>query len=154
MKSFISPDGYPRRTQDWFYQTAQIWCNFYRLCAAEHSLWSKWQYESIVIVICWNLQKFRIFHFFRILLVQVEENYTKNYDLQFLFQIKIANAILHADEVRRFNATRLSFAALLHVTQFFFELQIYKKMCQKLCLVKLFISLPKTIRKNRWISAF
>ena len=38
--------------------------------------------------------------FFRILLVQVEENYTKNNDLQyFLFQIKIANAILHADEV-------------------------------------------------------
>ena len=38
--------------------------------------------------------------FFRILLVQVGENYTKNNDLQyFLFQIKIANAILHADEV-------------------------------------------------------
>ena len=38
--------------------------------------------------------------FFRILLVQVEKNYTKNNDLQyFLFQIKMANAILHADEV-------------------------------------------------------
>ena len=38
--------------------------------------------------------------FFRILLVQVEENYTKNNDLQyFLFQIEIPNAILHADEV-------------------------------------------------------
>ena len=38
--------------------------------------------------------------FFQILLVQVEENYTKNNNLQyFLFQIKIANAILHADEV-------------------------------------------------------
>ena len=37
---------------------------------------------------------------FRILLVQVEENYTKNNDLQyFSFQIKIANAILHADKV-------------------------------------------------------
>ena len=49
---------------------------------------------------CWNLRKFRIFYFFRILLVQLEENYMKNTDLQyFLFQIKIANAILHADEV-------------------------------------------------------
>ena len=38
--------------------------------------------------------------FFQILLVQVEENYTKNNDLQyFLFQVKIANAIFHADEV-------------------------------------------------------
>ena len=38
--------------------------------------------------------------FFRILLVQVEENYTKNNDLQyFLFQIKIAKTILYADEV-------------------------------------------------------
>ena len=47
---------------------------------------------------CRNLRKFRIFLFFRILLVQ--ENYTKNNELQyFLFQIKIANAILHADEV-------------------------------------------------------
>ena len=49
---------------------------------------------------CWNLRKFQIFNFFRILLVQVEKNYTKNNDLQyFLFQIKITNAILHADEV-------------------------------------------------------
>ena len=47
-----------------------------------------------------NLWKFLIFHFFRIFLVQVEENYTKNNDLQFFwFQMKIANAILHADEV-------------------------------------------------------
>ena len=46
---------------------------------------------------CENLE-FLIF--FRIFLVQVEENYTKNNDLQyFLFQIKIANAILRADEV-------------------------------------------------------
>ena len=38
--------------------------------------------------------------FFRILLVRVGKNYTKNNDLQyFLFQIKITNAILHADEV-------------------------------------------------------
>ena len=38
--------------------------------------------------------------FFRIFLVEVGENYTKNNDLQyFLFQIKIVNAILHADEV-------------------------------------------------------
>ena len=38
--------------------------------------------------------------FFRILLVQVEENYMEDNDLQyFLFQIKIANAILHTDEV-------------------------------------------------------
>ena len=45
-------------------------------------------------------ENFEFFIFFRILLVQVEENYTKNNDLQyFLFQIKIANAILHADEV-------------------------------------------------------
>ena len=40
------------------------------------------------------------FDFFRILLFQVEENYMKSNDLQyFLFQIKIATAILHADEV-------------------------------------------------------
>ena len=33
-------------------------------------------------------------------MVQVEENYMKNKDLQyFLFHMKIANAILHADEV-------------------------------------------------------
>ena len=33
-------------------------------------------------------------------MVQVEENYIKNNDLQyFLFQIKIPNTILHADEV-------------------------------------------------------
>ena len=45
-------------------------------------------------------ESFEFFIFFRILLVQVEENYTTNNDLQyFLFQIKIANAILHADEV-------------------------------------------------------
>ena len=45
-------------------------------------------------------ENFEFFIFFRILLVQVEENYTKNKELQyFLFQMKIANAILHADEV-------------------------------------------------------
>ena len=45
--------------------------------------------------------------FFRILLIQVEENYTKNNDLQyFLFQIKIANANLHADEVLQRRGTR------------------------------------------------
>ena len=45
-------------------------------------------------------ENFEFFIFFRIFLVEVEENYTKNNDLQyFLFQIKIANAILHADEV-------------------------------------------------------
>ena len=46
-------------------------------------------------------ENFEFFIFwFKILLVQVEENYTKTNDLQyFLFQIKIANAILHADEV-------------------------------------------------------
>ena len=45
-------------------------------------------------------ENYEFFIFFRILLVQVEENYTENNDLQyFLFQIKIANAILHADEV-------------------------------------------------------
>ena len=45
-------------------------------------------------------ENFEFFIFFQILLVQVEENYTKNNDLQyFLCQIKIANAILHADEV-------------------------------------------------------
>ena len=47
-----------------------------------------------------------------------------------------------------------AYNALLHVTQIFFELQIYKKISLKLCLVKLFISLPKTLRENRWISAF
>ena len=57
----------------------------------------------------WNLkfffvetfvENFEFFIFSQILLVQVEENYTKNNDLQyFLFQMKIANAILHADEV-------------------------------------------------------
>ena len=45
-------------------------------------------------------KNFEFFIFFRILMVQVEENYTKNNDLQyFVFQIKIANAILHADKV-------------------------------------------------------
>ena len=45
-------------------------------------------------------KNFEFSFFFWILLVQVEENYTKNNDLQyFLFQMKIANAILHADEV-------------------------------------------------------
>ena len=45
-------------------------------------------------------ENFEFSIFFRILLVQIEENYTKNNDLQyFLFQMKIANAILHADEV-------------------------------------------------------
>ena len=48
----------------------------------------------------WQVSNFSFFSNFFILLVQVEENYTKNNDLQyFLFQIKIANAILHADEV-------------------------------------------------------
>ena len=42
-----------------------------------------------------------------------------------------------------------AYNALLHVTNFFFELQIYKKISPKLCLVKLFISLPKTLRKNQ-----
>ena len=47
-------------------------------------------------------ENFEFFIFFRILLVHVEENYTKNNDLQYcLFQIKIANAILHADEVHQ-----------------------------------------------------
>ena len=61
--------------------------------------------------------------FFRILLVQVEENCTKNNDLQyFLFQIKIANAM------RYFNGGALyeipynsAYNALLHVTQIFFR---------------------------------
>ena len=45
-------------------------------------------------------ENFEFFIFFRIFLVQVEDKYTKNNNLQyFLFQIKIANAILHADEV-------------------------------------------------------
>ena len=45
-------------------------------------------------------ENIKFFIFFRILLVLVKENYTKNNDLQyFLFQIKIANAILHAVEV-------------------------------------------------------
>ena len=48
-----------------------------------------------------KLAKISNFSFFSpILLIQVEENYTKNNDLQyFLFQIKIANAIFHADVV-------------------------------------------------------
>ena len=47
-----------------------------------------------------KLAKISNFPFFSDLLVQVEENYTKNNDLQyFLFQIKISNSILHADEV-------------------------------------------------------
>ena len=45
-------------------------------------------------------ENFEFFIFFRITLVQVEENHTKNNDLQYLsFQTKIAIAILHADEV-------------------------------------------------------
>ena len=65
-------------------------------------------------------ENFEFFIFFRILLVQVEENYTKNNDLQyFLFQIKIANAILHAnDALQRHNS---AYNTLLHVTQIFFR---------------------------------
>ena len=52
---------------------------------------------TFFVEICKN---FEFSFFFWILLIQVEENYTKNNDLQyFLFQMKIANAILHADEV-------------------------------------------------------
>ena len=68
------------------------------------------------------------FSFFsRILLVQVKENYTKNNGLQyFFFQIKIANAILHADEVLQRGALYeipydSAYNALLHVTQIFFR---------------------------------
>ena len=70
-------------------------------------------------------ENFEFFIFFRILLVRVKENYMKNNDLQyFLFQIKIANAILHAI----FNGGALyeipdnpAYDALLHVTQIFFR---------------------------------
>ena len=54
--------------------------------------------KSLFLLKLAKISNFSIF--FRILLVQVEENYTKNNDLQyFLVQKKIANAILHADEV-------------------------------------------------------
>ena len=57
-------------------------------------------FDSKITFFVETSEKFEFFIFFRILLVQVEENYTKNNDLQyFLFQIKITNAILHADEV-------------------------------------------------------
>ena len=57
-------------------------------------------FVSKIIFFVETCGNFEFFIFFRILLVQVEENYTKNNDLQyFLFQIKFANAILHADEV-------------------------------------------------------
>ena len=73
-----------------------------------------------------KLAKISNFSFFsRILLVQVEENYMENNDLQyFLFQIKIANAILHADEVLEalYEISYISvYNALLHVTQIFFR---------------------------------
>ena len=64
-----------------------------------------WQVETIffaskISFFVETCENFEFFIFFWILLVQVEENYTKNKDLQyFFFQIKIANAILHADEV-------------------------------------------------------
>ena len=67
---------------------------------------SVWQVVETIFVTQKSLffvetcENFEFFIFFRILLVQVEENYTKNKHLQyFLFQIKIANAIVHADEV-------------------------------------------------------
>ena len=72
-------------------------------------------------------ENFEFSIFFRILLIEVEENYTKNNDLQyFLFQIKIANAILHADEVLNGGALyqipyNSASNALLHVTQIFFR---------------------------------
>ena len=57
-------------------------------------------FASKITFLVETCENFEFFIFFRILLVQVEENYTKNNDLQYiLFQIKIANAILHADEV-------------------------------------------------------
>ena len=59
-------------------------------------------FASIITFFVETCENFEFFIFLRILLVQVEESYTKNNDLQyFLFQIKIANAILHADEVRQ-----------------------------------------------------
>ena len=58
-----------------------------------------WPQKSVFFFVE-TCENFEFFIFFRILLVQVEENYTKNKYLQyFLFEIKIANAILHADEV-------------------------------------------------------
>ena len=81
-------------------------------------------------------KNFEFFIFFRILLVQVEENYTKNNDLQyFLFQIKIANAILHTDEVlQRRNAYEIpynsAYNALLHVTHFFSNFKYIRKYLQ------------------------
>ena len=57
-------------------------------------------FASKITFVLQTCEIFEFFIFFRILLVQVQENYTKNNDLQyFLFQIKIANAILHADKV-------------------------------------------------------
>ena len=65
-------------------------------------------FASKITFVVETCENFKFFIFFRILLVQVEENYTKNNDLQyFLFQIKITNAILHADEVlQRWGALR------------------------------------------------
>ena len=99
--------------------------------------------------------------FLRILLVQVEENYTKNYDLWFFFdsdencKLYLARRWGTSTTRRsmRFPITRLIMRCCMS-HKFFFELQICKKISPKLWLVKLFISFPKTLRKNRWISAF
>ena len=57
-------------------------------------------FASKITLFVETCENFEFFIFFRILLIQVEVNNTKNNDLQyFLFQIKIANAILHADEI-------------------------------------------------------
>ena len=106
-------------------------------------------------------KNFEFFIFFRILLVQVEENYTKNNDLQYFFvSDKNCERFLAsrwgtstAERSTRFPKSRLMMRCCMS-HKFFFELQIYKKISPKLCLVNLFISLPKTLRKNRWISAF
>ena len=71
--------------------------NFFIIIAFFFVFMESLKQASFFVETCEN---FEFFIFFRILLVQVKENYTKNNDLQyFLFQIKIANAILHADEV-------------------------------------------------------
>ena len=110
---------------------------------------------------CWNLRKFRIRHFFPDFVGSSRRKlYEKQRSAIFLVLDKNCERYLArrwgtstAGRSTRFLITRLIMRCCMS-HKFFFELQIYKKISPKLCLIKLFISLPKTHRKNRWISAF
>ena len=126
-----------------------------------------WQVvETIVFCLknhffCWNLRKFRIFYFFPDFVGSSRKKLNKKWRSAIFF-VSFKNCERYlarrwgtstARRSTRFPITRLVMRCCMS-HKFFFELQIYKKISPKVCLVKLFISLPKTVRKNRWISVF